>query len=439
MNTPPASTAIQRPTLRLRDCYWFFAPLVFMVELNMISKSVIHGFLARTEAPSVALAAFNAGFTFYFAIASAAEVATLLCLAHTKSRPDLRRLMAFMAVVMSVPVAMTWAVAFTSLGDMVFGGWFGLGAEARHDARSVIWLLTLSAPVLILRGFAFGLLMMSRRTLIITASTLVRLLSLTVSLAVLPLWLEGAAIGAAALVACMATETVFAWCFARRQAGALPHEPGNTGTYSGYWRFSWPLIVNASAETGVIFVINLFLGRLEHAELGIAAFGVVHGLVSLLLAPMRNLSQTAQTLVTRREDVRTLTVFTAQLVMVFMALGWLCFHTPLRRTILSGAMGLTPELSAQAEPALALSIALAVFWSCTALFRGLLAKAGTTKSLAVSGVLRIATATIAASIGMTLLSVDGALLGVAAWTLSYMVETMVSAWRLRKLGWYAAT
>src|SRR5690606_7859913 len=147
------------------------------------------------------------------------------------------------------------------------------------------------------------------------------------------------------------------------------------------WRFAWPLIVNSSAEMGVIFVINLFLGRLQRAELAIAAFGVVHGLVSLLMAPMRNLTQTAQTLVARREDVRTIVVFTGQLVAGFTLLALVLFHTPLRDRILRGIMGLTPELAAYAEPALTIAFVMAVFWAATALFRGLLAKARTTRSL----------------------------------------------------------
>ena len=62
------------PRITLRACYGFFLPLVLMTELNMISKSVIHAFLARTEFPDVALAAFNTSFAFYFTIASATEV-----------------------------------------------------------------------------------------------------------------------------------------------------------------------------------------------------------------------------------------------------------------------------------------------------------------------------------------------------------------------------
>ena len=56
MSHEQAIQDVGRPPLRLRDCYCFFGPLVLMVELNMMSKSVIHAFLARTDSPSAALA-----------------------------------------------------------------------------------------------------------------------------------------------------------------------------------------------------------------------------------------------------------------------------------------------------------------------------------------------------------------------------------------------
>jgi Na+-driven multidrug efflux pump len=99
-------------------------------------------------------------------------------------------------------------------------------------------------------------------------------------------------------------------------------------------------------------------------------------------------------------------------------------------------MGLTPELAAYSEPAMQIAFVMAVFWSCTALFRGFLAKARTTKSLAASGVLRVITAAVAGMYSLSHPELNGALLGVGAWILSYAVETVVSTWRLRKLGWY---
>ena len=299
MSHPQAVQDAERPPLRLRDCYWFFGPLVLMVELNMMSKSVIHAFLARTDSPSVALAAFNAAFTFYFAITAASEVTTLLCLSFLKSRADSLRLSTFAAIVLSLPITIAVAVVFTPLGNMVFGSWFGLGPQAQMEARGSVGLFILSVPFLIVRANAFALLMMARRTIIITMGTLVRLLSLTVSLAFLPIWLDGAAIGAAALVICMTSEAIFSWAFAWRHLMELPAARQSKETFARYWSFAWPLIINGSAELGSIFVINLFLGRLRTAELAIASFGVVHGLVSLLMAPVRNLAQSAQTLVAR--------------------------------------------------------------------------------------------------------------------------------------------
>lgn len=425
-----------RAALRLRDCYWFFVPLVLMVELNMISKSAIHAFLARTDTPSVTLAAFNAAFTFYFAITSATEVMALLCLSYLKSRWHALRLVLFTALVLLPSVGLALAIAFTDIGDAMFGKWFGLSAQGQSEARAAVALLALSMPVLLLRGLAFALLMLNRKTIIITWSTFIRLSSLAVSLAVLPLWLEGAAIGAGALVCCMAAETVFAWFFALKYLRALPAVGETRETFFGYWRFSWPLIINSSAEMGVIFTISLYLGRLQEAELAIAAFGVVHGLVSLLMGPMRNLAQTAQTLVGRREDVRVMLVFTGQLIAFFAVLAIALFWTSLRHDILEGVMGLTPELAAYAEPAMRFAFVMAAFWSCTALFRGFLAKARTTTSLAVSGVLRILTAAIAGATSLAYPEFNGALLGVAVWILSYAVEMAISAWRLRRLGWY---
>jgi O-antigen/teichoic acid export membrane protein len=430
---------MSRKILRLSVCYAFFAPLVLMVELNMISKSAIHAFLARTDTPDVTLAGFNAAFTFYFAITSTSEVIVALSLSYLKSRADLRRIIRFTATVLCVPWSIALLAVFSPLGNEIFGGWFGLSAQGQHEARWATGMLALSAPVLLLRGTAFALLMLNRRTIVITWSTFVRLSSLGVSLLFLPLFLEGAAIGAAALVFCMASETVFAWCFAWKYLKALPPGQAAKGLFGSYWRFSWPLVINSSAEMGVIFAINLFLGRLQEAELAIAAFGIIHGLVSLLMAPMRNLAQTAQTLVSRREDVRVITVFMMQLIGGFVVFALILFQTPLRDTVLRGVMGLPPALAAYCEPAMGLAFTMAVFWACTALFRGLLSKARTTTALATAGILRIATAVIAGSISLVHPEVNGGVLGMIAWVMSYVVESCLSGWRLRRIGWFIGT
>lgn len=132
-------------------------------------------------------------------------------------------------------------------------------------------------------------------------------------------------------------------------------------------------------------------------------------------------------------------MFTGQLIAIFTVLAIALFQTPLRNLILADVMGLTPELAAYCEPALIASFVMATFWSLTALFRGMLARARTTKSLAASGVLRIVTAALAGAIALSFPELNGALLGLTAWILSYAVETVISAWRLNQMGWYVET
>jgi len=419
--------------IRLGECYRFFLPLVLMTELNMISKSVIHAFLARTPAPDVALAGFNTAFAFYFTIVSATELTTVLCLSWVDSRRGVWRVVRFMTLVLCLPVAACLAVAFTAAGDWLYGDVFGASAAATAGARQVTWIFCLSAPVLIARGVAFALLMKHRRTLFITGATLVRLASLGASLVVWPRMLEGAAIGAAALVTCMALEAVFAWIFALRHAHALPRDAETPAPGTGaLWGFSWPLMLNQSSEIGIVLVVNLFLGRLEQADLALAAFGVVHGLVSLLFSPMRNLLQTTQTLVTTREDARVLLVFSLQLAAVFAVLALALFNTPLQGRVLAGVMGLSPALAGYASPAVAAAFAMAFLWAMSALARGLLANQRRTRMLALTAGLRLAAASLVGCVILWRPESNGALVGLIAWMVAYGAEIVVLGARLRR-------
>ena len=115
---------------------------------------------------------------------------------------------------------------------------------------------------------------MQQRTILITIATFVRLASLGVSLLLLPRFLDGASIGAAALVICMAMETAVALVFARGFYRELPAgaEPGleRPPTLGQQWTFSWPLMLNQSSEMGVVTVISIFLGLLANPDLALA-------------------------------------------------------------------------------------------------------------------------------------------------------------------------
>jgi Na+-driven multidrug efflux pump len=433
MNTPEAPPAPLKG-IRIGECYRFFLPLVLMTELNMISKSVIHAFLARTAEPDVALAAFNTAFAFYYTFASATEVTALLCLSYLNSRQNLGAVVRFMTMILSVPVGLSLLIALTPAGDWLYGDIFGTSPAVAAAAREVTWIFCLSAPVLIGRGIAFALLMANRRTLFISGATFVRLASLTVSLLFWPEFLDGAAIGAAALVTCMVMECLFAGLFAMKHARALPRSAERPPGWKPLWSFSWPLVLSQGSELGMVFTINLFLGRLSNADVALAAFGVVHGLVSLLMSPLRNLLQTTQTLVVSSEDAQVLLRFSLQLAAVFALLALLLFNTGLQDLVLSQVMGLTPELAAYSAPAVAAGFLMAFLWAPSALCRGLLANQRRTRLLAFTAGVRLGAVVLVCGVILFDPTLNGALVGLLAWMIAYAFEVVVLGKRLVQRG-----
>ncbi|MCB1738964.1 MAG: hypothetical protein KDK91_01235 [Gammaproteobacteria bacterium] len=440
----PASPAAA--TISIGGAYRFFLPLIFMTELNMISKSVIHAFLARADNPSVALAGFNVSFAFYYTVMSATELTMLVSISYLRSRAALKRIFLFLVLLLSPPFAFAMCVALTPLGDWVYGGIFGASDAVVREARLATLILGFSLPPLILRGVSFALLMLNKRTTFITAATAVRLASLAGALFVLPAFLEGAAAGAAALTLCMTFEGVFAFIFAWRHLRELPETDRavdadtpraggraaeGTPSMRRLWRFSWPLALNQVSEPGVLVIINLFLGFLANTDLALAAFGVTHGLVSLMFAPLRNLVQTGQTLTRSREDARVLLRFALQLVVGFTVLSIVLFHTGLSHTVLAGIMGLNPELEAYVQPAMEIGFLMSLFWGLGALFRGWMAGARSTGTLALTGGLRLSTSALVVGVAAFHPDLNGAVLGLCAWIMAYVVESIVLGLRLR--------
>ena len=421
----------------LGSAYRFFVPLILMTELNMISKSVINAALALAPDQNVILAAFHVAFTLYFALSSSTEVCSLVTLAYLKTKRAMGPLLRFMTVIVAVPWAVAQLLAFTRLGDWAFGGLFGGSDAVVVQAKAAIFLLSFSAPVLLVRSICFGLILMHQKTIFITYATMVRLISLAGSLFVLPRFLDGAAIGAAALLLCMTIETVVAIIFAQKLYRNLPSGDEAAGEaplgFRGQWRFSWPLMLNTSSEMGVITAISIFLGMLANPDLALAAFNIVYGLVSLLMSPMRNLLQTAQTLVKKLFDRRPLFIFALHLIGFFGLIGFVLFHTSLEKLILVDAMGLQTELRAYCAPALKLAFLMSAVWAYSALYRGLLAGARDTTMLAVSGLSRIAVAVVVCAAGLAFAATNGAVIGLIGWMAGYGVEIALLALQLRRL------
>ena len=285
-------------------------------------------------------------------------------------------------------------------------------------------------PAIAFRSAATALIMLNQRTILVTLGTLARVLSLAFFLAVLPRFAGGALVGAFAHLLCVHVESGMMSAVAWRYYLRLPDDDGRTPRYRELWRFAWPLFVNHLAESGVILSINFFLGRLAQADLALAAYGVLHGLVRLLLSPVRNLTHTALTLVRTREERRMMLGFSWQVVLLFSGLLFVLFYTPLSGWVLNTVMGLPQELSGYISPALLFSLLTGVAWGYAALFRGLLAAARNTRPFAKSALTRLA---VVVTFGLSTLFLpwqNGAVFGILAFTSAYVAEALVLGWHV---------
>ncbi len=420
-----------RRDVTIRDAVWFFLPLTFTAQMMMISHSIIHAFLARLDAPTITLAAFSIAFVMQSTLGSPMWVGPQVSISFIVDKRSMLRLFWFHMQAALLPSAGMLALAWSPLGDWLYGSMMGAGPETTAQAKMATFYFTFVFFAVPFRNISAGLIMINRYTPLITLGTLIRLGSLGGFLYGLPLVLEGASVGATALFLCISVESVFSVLFAIHFYRALPEAKGEPASYGEMWRFSWPLMLNQAAEAAVFLAINLFLGRLANPDLALAAFGVMRGILMVLLSPLRNLAQTAQTLTRTRDDVRVMLRFSLGVVVFFSLVVLVIFASPLRWWVLDVVMGLTPELSAYTAPSLLLSFAVAVFWGYASLLKGLVTALKRTGSLAVTAAVRLAVVIAVGSITLVDPSVNGAVVGgIIAFAGAFGAEAVVLAWQL---------
>ena len=395
----------------------------------MISHAVISAFLARMTNPEPILAAYSIAFYFHATLGSPIWACQFVAVSYIRDRASMRRLLFFSLQVAAGISLVMFTVALTPAGSWLFQTLFGASPEVAHVARRCTLIFTFVMLFAVVRSLVYGLFMVERKTIFVTLGTVVRLAGLAVILAGLTRFLEGAEIGAFALVACVGIETVFGLFVARPFLRRLP-VGGHPPSYRELWKFSWPIMIMQTAESGVVFTVNLFLGRLARPELALAAFGLLDSLMRLVLSPLRNVIQTVQTFVRFRRDVRVIVTFAAIVGGGFAAV-MLLFHVDrVRAWALEDVMGLPPHMAEYVAPALAFGFLLALAMAAASLARGLLIAAKRTGAIAVASAVRLATVGAIGGTTIVLGVTNGALIGMYALIGAFLAESAVLLVRL---------
>lgn len=425
----PAGRDFRRRRTSLGDAFRFFLPLMLMAELMMISHAVISAFLARMEDPEPILAAYSIAFYFHATLGSPVWACQFVAVSYIRDRASMQRLLLFSLQVAAGVSLVMLAVGLTPAGDWLFRTLFGAGPDVARAARRCTLVFNFVVAFAVVRSLVYGLFMVERKTIFVTLGTVVRLAGLAAILAGLTRFFEGAVVGALALVGCIAVETLFGLFIARRFFRRLP--PGSRPpTYRELWKFSWPIMTMQAAESGVVFTVNLFLGRVARPELALAAFGLLDSLMRVLLSPLRNVIQTVQALVRFRRDVRVIVTFAAIVGGGFTAMMFLFHLDRVRGWVLEGIMGLPPHMADYVAPALAFGFLLALAMAAAALARGLLIAAKRTGAIAVASGVRLVTVGAVGAAALLLGAENGAVIGMTALIGAFLAESVVLLVRL---------
>ena len=399
----------------------------------MISHLIISAFLARMEDPESVLAAYSIAFYLHATLGSPLWACQMISVIYIRDRASFMRMLSFSTWVGGVLLLLWLAIGATQLGDWVYGTLFGAGDEVVRAAKNCTLIFSAMMLFVIPRSAVYGLFMVKRRTILVTYGSILRLVTLGVLLVFLSEVAQGAEVGAASIVICVAVETIFVLFLARpyfKRLGPGSRPPG----YKDMWRVSWPIMFMHLAEFGMVFTLNIFLGRLLRPELALAAFGLLDSLVRVILSPIRNLIPVSQTLIHARKDRRVVAVFSGIVGTGFAGVMLLFFFEPVKDLVLGGVMGLSAELSDYIAPWLALGAVLALVMTTSALARGLLINAKRTGFIALSSALRLLAVVAVGTVAVVLEVQNGALIGMFALIAAFTLESLLLGARLLRMG-----
>lgn len=405
----------------------FYAPLAATSLLLTATNPLLTAALARTENPAAALAGFSVAFALCGVLYSPLLVVQQVAATRILEGRELDPVRRFALVTGTVFSALAAAVAFTSLGDVVFRVVIGIRGDVLGQAMEAIALLW---PVPLLTGIRAahqGRLVAGHRTHPIAGATGARTVVLAAVAFGLTLASAGAWLGGAAFTAGLLVETAV--------VGFAPSPPptqapeGETllveASLEGgdeLLRFSTPLMLNVLLWWSTPLIINAVLARTPTPEAALASFAVVEAAAWFVTAPVGQLQHASIALVEDRRTHARVRLW-AGLLAVGVFLIMLGISTPAVRVwLLDRAFSLEPELLAQASRALPLAALYPLLYAHRQYYQGLLIRVGSPAVVGRGAVLRVASLVTVAWLLVDALGAYGAAFGVGLHAFGLAVE-----------------
>lgn len=426
---------ISTQALTLMEVFSYWLPLALSWLLILLENPVINAAMARLDAPELALAAF--GVVMSMSVVIESLIVPLLSTVNALSinKQHFLILKRFSWVLTLITVGIHALVSFTPLYNIVIVKWINLPNELISPVHLGMQVMLPWSGFIAWRRFNQGVLIRNGKTKAIGRGTVIRLVSLILSVVFYGFFTPLPGIAAASLAAISGTffEAVYIQFQTspviknRILSGELDKEDEinkeSTGDlkYRDLTIFYMPLF----ASTLLFFLarpmVSAALARTPNPTLALAAWPVFTGLISLVRAPAISMPEVAISLGKKRDNFEILKKFS-----IYLSIGSLFFFlltafTPFRMVYFKWLMGVSEDLINAAISGAIFALLTPIFGPYTGFIRGILTLNRNTFALT------IATAANVISMGVTLwigvkLQFPGVPLGAAAMSISYLAE-----------------
>lgn len=379
----------------MKRLWTFFLPLGISASLVTISHVIINGTLARAPDPETIIASYAVAMSLLTITERPAVLLRQTCSALVRDRTSFSSMLFVGQAVFVSIMALGFLVSYTSLGEWIFMGLFGVSASQYPYVLDVYRVLMFVSVFSGIRCLYQGVIIFQLRTKWLTIGMVIRLAGMyLLSLYFIRTGVTSGRVGAIIFLAGMMIEAAISFAEGRRLIRRLPaKDPEHTVESKGQvFSFYRPLLLSAFITVWIGPTINAWLGKTGDAALAIASFAIAGSLVNLVTSFFSYFHQIVLNFY--KSDPGAVRRFTLTLGFVPALLIAVLAFTPVGEWLLEHAMAVRGELRDESLSALRAFIPLALVMPWLDALNGLVMVRGQTKLIFGSQ---------AANLGMTVL------------------------------------
>lgn len=431
------NSQVRTQDLEYREILLFFVPIAITSMLMMGSHSIISSALARTTAAATALAAYSVAQSIAMMFESPCFALRRIFVALLDDQGSFKTLLKVSLFTMSGVVLVQIAIAFTPVGAFIFTRLVGIPndllAETIRTYRIIIVLPIIST----IRSVYQGLIIVNRRTHLLTVNMIARLVTMVALTALLTQThlVTGAAVGAIVFIGGMGVEGILAFLTGRKLFTNLPPQPQKNErlTMKATWVFYIPLIAAIFLQSFSRPAINAGLARTLDAEIALGAYQVAWSFAWIFASISFGVHQAVLVFVKDNKSFLMIRKFVWCVGFIATMLLLVVALTPIGEWALMTLIGTTREITAPALNTIAIMAFVPLVITLSELYAGLLMISRRTPLITVSKIANLGGIMVTVYTMLHFFPQLGGMLAGISMLVGFLVELGVVYWNARPL------